>query len=201
MTPAEPQQSRPRTYSKHGLSRLKDAMRTLGNRAIDRRTKAGRALELWRRELLADLGGADQVSVQRAGLVDLAVRAKLMLDSVDAWILEHGRVVDGRKRCLLPVVRERTALAMHFQSLMKDLGLDRRARQVPSLSAYLARQHEQAALAAPVATPMATPTPAPATPVAMAEVDAPPAAAIVDPRAYGETSPDVSDDHDEPEAA
>ena len=60
-----------RQYTKHGLTRLKDAVNTLGNRAIDRRTTVGKALAAWRSELLADLGGIEAVSTQ-----ELALREK-----------------------------------------------------------------------------------------------------------------------------
>ena len=60
-----------------------------------------------------------------------------MLDSIDSWILTQPTLINARKRTLIPVVRERASVASQFQGLMKDLGLERRARQVPTLSEYL----------------------------------------------------------------
>src|SRR5262245_15530272 len=69
----------------HGIHTLKRAVVTLGSRSIDRRTSVGRALAEWRRDLIADLGGPEQLSKQREALVDLCVREKLMLDTIDAF--------------------------------------------------------------------------------------------------------------------
>lgn len=67
----------PRNYSKHGLARLKRAIRAVGGRVIDRRTTLGRELAQWRADLVTDLGGPRAVSTQQAALVDLAVKSKL----------------------------------------------------------------------------------------------------------------------------
>jgi len=65
-----------------------------------------------RADLITDLGGAADLSTQRAAIVDLVVREKLMLDSVDAYLLELGSGISNRKkRALASVVRERAALA------------------------------------------------------------------------------------------
>src|SRR5689334_15753626 len=70
---------------KHGHHALKRAVSALRSRAIDRRTALGRALAAWRSELLADLGGVDNVSTQELALVEQAVRTRLLLDSIDGW--------------------------------------------------------------------------------------------------------------------
>src|SRR5436189_4318380 len=79
--------NRPKHYQKHGIHTLKNAVRTLGKRALPSRSTAlGRALHEWRTALIADLGG-DAVSTQQLALVELAVRTKLLVDSVDAYVL------------------------------------------------------------------------------------------------------------------
>ena len=67
----------------HGIGLLKRAVKTLGGRVIDRRTSLGNALDQWRSDLLRDLGGSEEVSTQKLALVDLAVKTKLMVDSLD----------------------------------------------------------------------------------------------------------------------
>jgi hypothetical protein len=57
---------------------------------------------------------------------------------VDAYVLGMDSPVNKRSRCLFPVVKERQALVSQLQSLLRDLGLDRRAKTVPDLTAYLA---------------------------------------------------------------
>ncbi len=118
----------PRTYSKHGLTRLKVAVKDLGGRVIDGRTALGKSLARWRAGLLQDLGGSEVVSIQELAVVDLAVRTKLLLDSVDAWLLTQPSLVNARKRALLPVVLQRQQLADALARYMAQLGLKRRAK-------------------------------------------------------------------------
>lgn len=138
MTPAPSSRQGQSASEKHGHYRLKATMKALGSRAIDQRTRTGKALAAWRADLATDLGGADQLSTQHRALLEEAVKLKLMLDSVDAWVLAQPSLVDKRKRALLPVVRERLSLVSQLQSLLRDLGLERKARDVTDLHAYLA---------------------------------------------------------------
>ncbi len=101
-----------RTYSKHGVTRLKHSVKTLGNRTIDRRTTVGRALAAWRSELLADLGGIEAVSTQELALVEEAVKTKLILDSVDAWLLQQPTLINKRAR-RVPRGPGPTSLGLH----------------------------------------------------------------------------------------
>lgn len=120
-----------------------------GLQAIDRRTAAARALLTWRDDLVEALAGEDAVSPQQRALVDLAARTKLYVDAVDDWIVEQPSLVLTRKRSILPVVRERQALADSLARLLSQLGLDRRAKEVPTLSTYLAAKAPQLACALP----------------------------------------------------
>jgi hypothetical protein len=87
---------------KHGLNPLKKAVYTLGNRAIDKRTSAGRALAEWRDALIRDLGG--DVSIQQEAIVTLAVKTKLIMDSVDVWLLQQPTLVIENKKAIIPAV-------------------------------------------------------------------------------------------------
>ncbi len=127
-------------YSKHGLTAMKSALSKPGARAIDRRTKIGKALLQWRNELNEDPGGVDAVTTQQLAIVELTVMSKLMLDSIDAWLLKQPSLVNARKKSLLPVVRERQQLADSLARYMGQLGLERRDRPTPSLQEYLAGQ-------------------------------------------------------------
>ena len=131
--------------SRSGLNALRTKVRVRGLQAIDRRTAAARALLTWRDDLVEALGGEDAVSPQQRALVDLAARTKLYVDAVDAWIVEQPSLVLARKRSILPVVRERQALADSLARLLSQLGLDRRAKEVPTLSTYLAAKAPPAA--------------------------------------------------------
>jgi hypothetical protein len=66
-TAAPSPRPRPRGYRKSGAFALKRAVRTLGSRTIDRRTRVGQALPAWCADLARGLGGLDTLStVQRA---------------------------------------------------------------------------------------------------------------------------------------
>jgi hypothetical protein len=117
-------------------------VKELGGRGIDRRTTLGRALAGWRGDLIRDLGGPENISTQQAAVIDLAVRTKLMLDSIDAWLLTQPSLVNARKRSLLPVVRERQTLADALARYLGQLGLERRAKTIPDLTAYLATKDD-----------------------------------------------------------
>jgi hypothetical protein len=121
----------------HGTHTLKRAVKQLGQRTIDRRTTIGRALAAWRSELLADLGGIEAVSTQELALVEEAVKTKLILDSVDAWLLSQATLINKRNRSVLPAVRDRQALVSTLRGLLGDLGLKRRSKTMPALSEYL----------------------------------------------------------------
>ena len=117
-------------------------MRELGGRVIDRRTALGRALANWRAQVIEDLGGPEAVSTQEATIVDLAVRTKLLLDSLDSWLLAQRSLVNGRKRSVIPAVIQRQLLADALARYLIALGLRRRARPSATLSDYVAAQYE-----------------------------------------------------------
>jgi hypothetical protein len=83
----------------------------------------------------------DAISTQQAALVDLAVRTKLLVDSVDAYVLAMPSPVNRQRRCLHPVVRERASLVNQLQTILRDLGLERRAKPVADLTSYLAAKN------------------------------------------------------------
>ena len=139
-----------RGYSKHGLVRLRTAVRELGPRVVDRRTTLGKQLATWKADLVRDLGG--DVSTQQAAIVDLAVRTRLLLDSIDAWLLTQPSLVNARKRALLPAVRERQYLADALARYMAQLGLERRPKDVDDLHSYIAGKARDGAPAEPEAS-------------------------------------------------
>jgi hypothetical protein len=69
---------------------LRRALTTSGKRLTSRRYKLGRALWDWRQELIEALGGDVRTSPQQITLIDLSVKTKLLLDSIDAWILTRS---------------------------------------------------------------------------------------------------------------
>jgi hypothetical protein len=94
----------------HGLTAAKRLLARFGLRALDARTLVGRALAQWQREVVEDLGGAETISTGQRTLVELAARSKLLLDSIDVYILSLPSPVDRRRRVLYPCVLERQRL-------------------------------------------------------------------------------------------
>ena len=76
------------------------------------------------------------MSTQRSAIVDLAVKSKLLLDSIDVWLLTQPTLINKRKKSLLPVVRERQQLADGLAKYLAMLGLERRSKEV-SLQDYV----------------------------------------------------------------
>jgi hypothetical protein len=118
----------------HAVTRLVNALGT--DRALDKRTAIGKALERWRQELIEDLGGRENISAQRLAIIDLAVKNKLILDSIDRWIFSQASLIDKRKRALIPVVLQRQQLANGLAQYLTQLGLERR-HKVKSLNEIL----------------------------------------------------------------
>lgn len=126
-------------HDMHGLYSMKKALMLLGKRAIDGRTQTGKALAQWKADLIADLGGSGNVSTQQSAIVDLAVKSKLLLDSIDSWLLVQPSLVNARKRALIPVVLQRQTLADGLARYLTQLGLERR-HKVQTLHEILSQQ-------------------------------------------------------------
>ena len=141
MNPADNGQKRSGGQVKHGLNMLKRTLYGLDMKQLDRRYRIGRALGEWRDSLIADLGGKGAVSTQQEALVDLCVRSKLMLDSIDNWLLQQRSLINLRKRALLPVVRERQQLADGLARYLGQLGLNRKAKDLPDLARYVTEKY------------------------------------------------------------
>jgi hypothetical protein len=128
MSSAVPKEKGMREYRKTGLFTLKRALIDLGSRAIDGRSSVGVALRRWKADLAQDLGGDDSISTQQETLIELAVRSKIMLDSIDAWLLIQPSLINARKRSLIPVVLQRQTLADRLVRYLSQLGLERPAQ-------------------------------------------------------------------------
>ncbi len=141
MTTAQPAQKARREYNTSGLYRLKNTVNKLGTRLIDRRYKVGRELAKWRADLLLDLGGESALSTQEKLIVDLCVRSKLLIDSIDAWLLQQKNLINTRKRTLIGVVKERQSIADGLTKNLQVLGLKRIPKPTQSLDDYIAEKY------------------------------------------------------------
>jgi hypothetical protein len=115
---------------------MKRALKAGGARALDRRTRVSKALDQWRDQLISDLGGPEQVSTQQLAVVTLAVQTRLLLQSIDNWLLRQPSLINARKRAVIPAITQRQSLADSLARYMMQLGLERRSK-VLSLNDYL----------------------------------------------------------------
>jgi hypothetical protein len=149
-----------RNYAKSGLYTMKKALAGLGARAIDQGTQLGRALAAWRADLVRELGGA-AVTAQQLTVINIAANTKILLDSIDAWLVSQPTLIKRRHRALIPVVTQRQQLADALVRYMTALGLDRREAEAPSLQTYIATKYGQQPPAAPHPAQPAAPPRAP----------------------------------------
>ena len=131
-----------RGYSKHGLHSLKRAVCGFDMGKLDRRYRVFRVLAEWRSELIRDLGGQENLSTQQVAIVDLVAKSKLLVDSLDAWLLKQPSLINARKKSILPVLRERQQLVDSLARILGQLGLERKAKPVPALSEYLETKYQ-----------------------------------------------------------
>ena len=108
-------------------------MRFLTLEDLDRRTRAYQRVKETRAEVLADLGGEDQLStLERIAADNVALLDAMLKDISARWL--HGEAIDAADIATLQNTFNRTAAA---------LGWQRRSRDVtPSLNAYLLAKEE-----------------------------------------------------------
>ncbi|APX94508.1 hypothetical protein BWR19_17085 [Halomonas sp. 1513] len=95
---------------------------------LDGRTRLAQAVRQRYTDLTTDLGGHEAMSYQRRSLAKRALWQEAVIEQMEA-ALARGEDVDlGRM----------TQSVNALQGLYKTLGLDRVARDVPTLSAYIA---------------------------------------------------------------
>src|SRR5205823_9890451 len=110
----------------HGGHALKRAVMHLGSRAIDKRTTVGKHHAAWRGELISALGGESDLTPQKRALVDEVVLTKLMLDSINAWIVAQPTLIHRKSKSVIAAVKDRNSLVAVLISLLSDLGLERK---------------------------------------------------------------------------
>jgi hypothetical protein len=116
---------RSREYAMHGHYALKRALLQGGTKAINHRLSVIKELIEWCDNLVADLGGKDNVSVQQEALIEMTSRSKLMLNSLDNWLLSQPSLINRKKKSLIPIVLQRKVIADGLLRLLKELGIAR----------------------------------------------------------------------------
>ena len=129
---------------RHGLPALKARVMVRGLASIDKRTLAAQALLGWKKELIQDLGGEESISAQKMTIVELCVRTRLLVESVDSFILSQENLVNKRRKSIYPIVQQRSALANNLVYMLGQLGLERQMKKLPGLREYIEgkKKHE-----------------------------------------------------------
>jgi hypothetical protein len=103
---------------------------------LDQRSAVAIAAKQFKADLVRDLGG--DVSRQQETVIELAARTWIIVEALDDWLMRQPTLVASRKRAVLPVVLQRQQLADSLARMLDRLGLERRTKTIPDLTAYLA---------------------------------------------------------------
>lgn len=133
--------------TRHGLSTLRRRLKGAGLKRNDGRSALERIKADWKAEIRAARG---ELSPQEEVLLEAASTTWLLLNSVDAWLLEQRSLVNRRKRELLPVVQQRAGLVRNLRELLGDVGLKRVPKPARRLADHMTERYG--------ATPAATAT-------------------------------------------
>ncbi len=133
----------------HGFHVTKRRVFSRGLAALDGRSALARSIRAWKADVVADMGGPDNLSRAQATLIDAAARDLALLEVADAFLLEQGgRIVDRTKRAFVPLVEQRLKVMDHLGRTLAMLGLKRVARPVQTLAEVLASASRVAAVPA-----------------------------------------------------
>jgi hypothetical protein len=130
--------------NRHGHRALMVAIKTRDLRALDRRCAGYKALTEWKSEMIEALGGEANLTPQKKVIVDAIVRSKLFLDSLDAFLLSQKSVVNARRRAVLPALMQRQTLVDGLSRLLRDVGLERAQKRIPTIAEYVAEHDAKA---------------------------------------------------------
>jgi hypothetical protein len=108
-----------------------------GLAVVNRRTKAARDIVKWRDELIGDLGG-ETLTPARLTRIETLVRTKLLLEHLDAQLLEYDTLFSRKRGTLRPQVKailtERNRMAEALERGLAALGASRsKGAVLPSL--------------------------------------------------------------------
>ena len=80
-------------------------------------------------------------------IISLAIKTKLLLDSIDVWLLQQPTLIIKRKKAIIPAVQQRQVFADALARYMSMLGLARKSK-IASLSEVLSRDEKPEATTA-----------------------------------------------------
>jgi hypothetical protein len=128
-----------------GYWALKRALMRYGSGELDRRTTVYKLFEAHRVALANGLGGQEVLSPQESIVIELIAKKKVLEETAYNHIVTMSSAVNKRTRGFYPLVREWSALGDSIVKSLAILGLQRRARPLPSLQEYMAQREAESA--------------------------------------------------------
>lgn len=125
-----------KTRQSHGLSKQLRGRYKADRSQIDGRSALGQAMAAYRSDLLASLGGVESLSAQELTLVEMCAKDWLILQSVDAYLLQAG-LFNKKKRASYPLTSTRMQIADSLTRRLQALGLAKRVKPARTLSDLL----------------------------------------------------------------
>ena len=108
---------------------------------FDRRSELGRAFVAYKDALLLHLGGEESASTPELILVDMAARCQIMARAASVYIQRNGELrKDGSAT---PAFDTYSRATRELRSILGDLGLKRRSKDVDDLAAILQEKERQ----------------------------------------------------------
>lgn len=132
---------RARPVPSHGLKTLRRAVTRLTTRRLDGRSAIAVVVRRWKEDVRRDLGG--DLSQAQETILEAAAQKLVIRDSLGDWLLRQPSLVT-KKRQALPVLSDYLRVSDSLARDLERLGLDRAAKPVPDLTAYLAAKAAQA---------------------------------------------------------
>ena len=74
--------------------------------------------------------------------MEIGTRTRLYVEHLGFFLMEQESLVNKKRKAVLPVLRERQQLVDSLSRILGQLGLERRAKRVPSLPEYIADKYK-----------------------------------------------------------
>ena len=141
--PTTPEAStRPRrSYRSHGFTSLLRGRSKADARQIDGRSSLGQAMAQYKANLISDLGGQENLSTQELTIVEMVSKDWLILQSIDAYLLQAG-LFSRRRKSAYALTIQRGQIADSLTRRLQAVGLKRRAKPVGNLADLLRRPNQ-----------------------------------------------------------
>src|SRR5215467_10894238 len=127
----------------HGFRALERLLRQHGLAVVDGRSTLGRELAYWRQCYADDLGG--DPSAAQATVIERIAAKRLMVGALETFILSAPSTLLVKERAYL--VNMYRQMSDSLRADLVTLGLERRAKEAPTLAEYLAAKAAEKAKA------------------------------------------------------